>query len=326
MAVQQQTVASGSKAASKNEFRRALGQFPTGVTVITTIDEQNNPMGMTASSFNSVSQDPPLILWSIDKSALSAPMFLQADYFTVNILSKDQIDIANNFAHRSTDKFAGIAFTEGSFGCPVLEDCTACLECKKWSVYEGGDHFIIVGEVLEYQYRANATPLVFSQSSYALPVQNISNTQRPIGESNGGFLENYLLYQLWSVYMHYSSNLYQLLLDECHVAPEEWRVLTLLLDSQALSVRKIAEQTSQPLNDCRSTLARMQANDHLVVDDKDLAQITEAGITLAKHLMTTANQHEASIISSLTENRGAELKQDLKTMLTTLRRKPVASE
>lgn len=307
----------------KGNFRRALGQFPTGVTVITAIDDQNRPVGVTASSFNSVSQNPPLILWSVDKNALSAEVFSQAEHFAVNILGKHQIDIANNFARSSKDKFANIPYSNGKNDCPILEDLAACLECRTWSIYEGGDHLIIVGEVMHYRYRDYVVPLIFAQSSYAIPAQNMSdilrNTAHNTEGSSNGFLNNYLLYQLWAVHSLYASDLYQLLLEECGVIPEEWRVLTLLLDNNGLTIKDLAEAISQPPDDCLSTLVRMQANDYLTLHDEGLVRMTEAGLGLAKRLVHTAEQHEAKITSALAEGRREQLAQDLKEVLTILK-------
>lgn len=307
----------------KGNFRRALGQFPTGVTVITAIDDQNRPVGVTASSFNSVSQNPPLILWSVDKSAFSAEIFSQAEHFAVNILGKHQIDIANNFARTGKNKFANIPYSKGRNDCPILEDLAAYLECRTWSIYEGGDHLIIVGEVMQYCSSDYVVPLVFAQSSYAMPVQNISdmlsNKAHNAEDSSNGFLNNYLLYQLWAVHSLYASDLYQLLLEECGVIPEEWRVLTLLLDNNGLTIQDLAEATSQPPDDCLGTLVRMQANDYLTLNDEGLIWMTATGLTLAKRLVYTAEQHEIRMTSALAEGRREKLKRDLKEVLTLLR-------
>lgn len=320
MAEQKKPDTETAKAAAKSDFRRTLGQFPTGVTVITTRDDQNRPVGMTASSFNSVSQEPPLILWSIDKSALSAKIFSQAKHFAVNILGKHQIDTANHFARRGVDKFADISLTEGRDGCPILKDVAACLECKTWSVYEGGDHLIIVGEVLDFHCHDHVVPLVFAQSSYAVPVQNSTETHPDTTQtSEHGVLEHNLLYQFWSIYGLYSSDLYKLLLEQCGVLPDEWRVLTILLDRNGVGVQTIAKMVSKPLDDCRNTLTKMQANGHLIVSDEDLVQITSQGTELAKRLVLAANQHEAKVTGALTDDRKIQLKQDLKAVLTKLR-------
>lgn len=149
------------------DFRRALGQFPTGVGIVTTLDAQGAPVGMTISSFNSVSVTPPLVLWSIDRSALSADLFRTTDHFAVNILAADQTALSNRFASRGEDKFQDVPWTAGQGGSPVLPDVAALFECRNWAQYDGGDHWIIVGEVLRYSYDAAKPPLVFGQGGYA---------------------------------------------------------------------------------------------------------------------------------------------------------------
>lgn len=150
------------------DFRRALAQFPTGVTVVTTVDGDGRPVGVTASSFNSVSMDPPLVLWSIDKSALSARVFRDATHFAVNVLAENQVELSNRFASRGEDKFGAVAWSPGTGGCPVIGDLAAKFECRTWNVYEGGDHFIIVGEVLSYSYENAHAPLVYARGGYAV--------------------------------------------------------------------------------------------------------------------------------------------------------------
>lgn len=150
-----------------SNFRQALGQFPTGVTVITTKDEQGKPVGVTASSFNSVSLDPALVLWSVAKEGLSSQIMQNAKHFAVNVLSSDQADVSNNFASSSSDKFEGVSYSEDTNGSPLLENCAAQFECDTWNVYEGGDHLIIVGQVKEFRQNPALSPLVFCAGAYA---------------------------------------------------------------------------------------------------------------------------------------------------------------
>ena len=156
-------------AIDSGEFRQALGKFPTGVTIITTQTAEGKPAGMTASSFNSVSLNPPLILWSVDKQSESAALMTGAEYFAVNVLSESQMALSNQFASPLEDRFAGVDFSTGQFGSPLLAGSAAQLECKTWQVYDGGDHHIIVGEVLNFSTQATAEgSLVFAGGSYAI--------------------------------------------------------------------------------------------------------------------------------------------------------------
>lgn len=148
------------------ELRRVLGAYPTGVTVITTRDADGKPVGMTANSFASVSLEPALILWSVRRSALGFEVYRDAEYFAVNILSENQADVSNLFARTSANKFDGITISDGAGGAPLIAGTAAQLECRTWNSCDGGDHLIIIGEVLSFR-RENAEPLVFAGGRYA---------------------------------------------------------------------------------------------------------------------------------------------------------------
>lgn len=156
---------SAPEAVPEMELRQVLGAYPTGVTVITTRDESADPVGMTANSFSSVSLDPPLILWSVRRSAMGFQVYEKAKYFGVNILSKDQTHISNLFARPGADKFASVETMDGAGGVPLIAGATAQLQCRTWNKYDGGDHLIILGEVLAFQ-RQGGVPLVFANGRY----------------------------------------------------------------------------------------------------------------------------------------------------------------
>jgi len=147
------------------ELRQALGDFVTGVTVVTTVDAQGRFHGLTANSFSSVSLDPPLVLWSQATKAPSHPVFCGAERFAINILAEDQIELSNRFATSSRDKFAGLEVDISTDGLPLLRGCRAWLECTVASRLPGGDHTIHVGEVRTIR-RATRKPLVFGGGQY----------------------------------------------------------------------------------------------------------------------------------------------------------------
>ena len=147
------------------DYRRALSAFATGVAVVTTVDEDGGPVGMTISSFNSVSLDPPLVLWSIDKAAMSYEQFMQAEYFAVNVLAMHQKDLSSRFAQTGGEKFEGLECGKGVGGVPTLPEYAACFECSTEHRYEGGDHTIIVGRVLELEDR-ESDPLIFYRGRF----------------------------------------------------------------------------------------------------------------------------------------------------------------
>ena len=148
------------------EFRRALGMFATGVTIVTARDATGVRVGLTANSFNSVSLAPPLVLWSLSQRAASMPAFAAGSHYAINILAADQRALAERFASKVPDRFAGVAFREGSAGAPILEGAAAVFECFNRSRYEEGDHVIFVGEVERCEHRDGAQPLIFHGGRY----------------------------------------------------------------------------------------------------------------------------------------------------------------
>ena len=143
------------------EFRKALGMFATGVTIVTARSAQGELVGLTANSFNSVSMTPPLVLWSLARAAGSMAAFSTGSHYAINILSAEQQDLARQFAARGNNRFAGVAFVPGAGGAPLLEGAVATFECFNRSRYEEGDHVIFVGEVERCTHREGASPLLF---------------------------------------------------------------------------------------------------------------------------------------------------------------------
>ncbi len=147
------------------EYRRALGCFATGVAVVTTVDKDGERAGITVSSFNTVSLDPPLVLWSIAQDSLSYEIFAAAEYFAVNVLARHQQSICDRFAASGLDKFDGLDCSEGIEGVPLLPDFSAAFECRTEHRYDGGDHQIVVGRVLRFEDR-KTDPLIFYRGHF----------------------------------------------------------------------------------------------------------------------------------------------------------------
>jgi flavin reductase (DIM6/NTAB) family NADH-FMN oxidoreductase RutF len=148
------------------QFRAALGMFATGVTIVTARDAAGAPIGLTANSFNSVSLDPPLVLWSLARAAGSMPHFSRGSHYAINSLAADQRELAERFSRREPDRFSGVAFHQGHAGAPLLDGAAAVFECFNRSRYAEGDHVIFVGEVEHCQRREGAQPLIFHGGRY----------------------------------------------------------------------------------------------------------------------------------------------------------------
>ncbi|MGZ5891986.1 MAG: flavin reductase family protein [Caldimonas sp.] len=149
-----------------DDFRAALAMFATGVTIVTALDASGAPIGLTANSFNSVSIDPPLVLWSLSRQAGSMPAFSRGSHYAINILAAGQHALAERFASRGLDRFEGVAFRPGASGAPLLDGAAAVFECFNRSRYEEGDHVIFVGEVERCARRIGAQPLIFHGGRY----------------------------------------------------------------------------------------------------------------------------------------------------------------
>ena len=146
---------------SAKEFRTSLAMFATGVTIVTARAPDGSLVGLTANSFNSVSLNPPLVLWSLSQAAGSMAALSSGSHYAINILAADQKTLAERFASKREDRWKDVAFTEGASGSPLLEGAAATFECFNRSRYEEGDHVIFVGEVERCSHRVGAAPLLF---------------------------------------------------------------------------------------------------------------------------------------------------------------------
>jgi 3-hydroxy-9,10-secoandrosta-1,3,5(10)-triene-9,17-dione monooxygenase reductase component len=177
-------------AIDKKEFRSALGAFATGVTIVTTCHEGVD-VGLTANSFNSVSLDPPMVLWSLGKTSLSLTHFAAATHFAVHVLSVDQEPLSARFATRGADKFGSVAFHRGHHDLPLLTGCVARFQCRKLFEYEGGDHVIFVGEVIAFDH-ASKQPLLFHGGRYTVAAvrkeAELTKANEDASEDNLGYL------------------------------------------------------------------------------------------------------------------------------------------
>jgi len=148
-------------------LRHALGQFTTGVTIVTTAGPNDEPIGVTANSFNSVSLDPPMVLWSLATSALSRGAFEAAGHFCVHVLAASQEELSQRFAARGKNKFGELQWVRGAGSVPMLEEYVARFQCRMTNQYPVGDHIVFVGEVLHFD-KSDKRPLVFHGGRYAL--------------------------------------------------------------------------------------------------------------------------------------------------------------
>ena len=146
-------------------LRAALGRFATGVTIITCRAADGTPVGLTANSFNALSLQPPLVLWSLRDVSPNLQAFMSASHFAVNVLAESQVDLSRRFASRLPEKFAEGQWAEGLGGSPVLAGCAAVFQCQLSTHQSAGDHVLFIGQVLAASESA-VTPLVFQSGHY----------------------------------------------------------------------------------------------------------------------------------------------------------------
>jgi len=154
---------------SRDDFRNILGNFATGVTIVTT-RVGDSTHGMTANAFSSLSLDPPLVLVCVDKTANSHELIAEAGFYAVNILSRGQQDISDEFARKAegrTHSIDHLAHRFGVTGAPLLEGCLAYLDCRVTDAYEGGDHTIYVARVEDGAITLEGDPLIFFRARYS---------------------------------------------------------------------------------------------------------------------------------------------------------------
>ncbi len=160
------------------DLRQAFGRFVTGVTVITTRAPDGARIGVTANSFNTVSLEPPIVLWSLSITSPSLELFRAAGHFAVNVLTLDQLDLSWRFSRPAEDKFAGVEFSDGLGGVPVLAGCAATIECAVLNEHVVGDHVLFLGQVERYAYEHTA-PLLFFNGKYIQGVDLVAASVAP---------------------------------------------------------------------------------------------------------------------------------------------------
>ncbi len=300
-------------------YRRALGNFATGVTVVTAARPDGNGfVGITANSFNSVSLDPPLVLWSLDRRALSLPFFERAGYFVVNVLAADQVALSNRFAGRGQgDKFRDVSFRAGAGGAPVLSGCAASFQCRTCFTHEGGDHVIFMGEVLDFADHGRPG-LVYHRGAYAVSERHPVTDAGSAPRVGAGFLDRHLGRLLALALASFQSRLDPILM-RAGIDRARWQALCVLHDHAAgLSAEEVAIAGLLPAGagtDWLEPLARAGLLD--VVHQEggvDLCRLTARGREFISPLLHAAGACEADALGSLSAADACRLKDLLQSL------------
>ncbi len=307
----------GNTSFTQRDFRDALSTFATGVTIVTAKGLDGEPVGMTASSFNSVSADPPLILWSVTKAALSAESFRQSASFAVHVLSTDQIDTASLFAKSGADKFSGCEYALDDNGVPLIAGCATRFDCSTWAVYEGGDHWIIVGQVNAID-RAKKEGLVFGGGAFAIaaPLTTPSDNTAPL-EDTGSAIESMLFYHLSRAYHQMGHRFHEAVRDK-GLTLAEWRILANLhggaiIDTGELSARTFLDR--QSLGDVLSSLETEGLCMLETIKGVPAAKGTPAGTKRVDELFKLSREIEESVLVDASADQREELMSRLKSIV-----------
>ena len=316
------TPATFNPALDPKAFRAALGAFATGVTVITTQGRNGQPIGLTANSFNSVSLDPPMVLWSLAKKAYSLGDFQQASHWAVHVLAADQEAISNQFARAGEDKFAGVTLDPSEHQVPLLQGCSARFECVATHQYDGGDHIIFVGTVTRFQHQATP-PLVFHAGKYALATLKGDAFNTPAAteaEDAQGFRGDMLGYLLGRARRHFLDGM-RPHLEPRRLTDYEWRVLTMVLSRQTVTAELIGVLNKDvDLVHIRHTLKNLQHKGWLRTTGPDVEEpisyvFTEKGLMDSVHLLDIAKTNENRLMELMGPVDGALLKSLLRKFI-----------
>lgn len=296
------------------QFRRALGNFATGVTIVTAQNAQGEKVGVTANSFNSVSLDPPLILWSIDKKSSSFSVFEEATHFAVNILSGTQIELSNKFSRRNIDKFADTNFQLGAGRAPILENCSAVFECQRYQVIEGGDHWIIIGKVVRFHDHGRS-PLLYHQGAYSavLPHPSLNmKSETAEGVFPGRLYDNmyYLLTQAVRAYQ----NDYQPKQLASGFRTSEARLLLVLESKTASSKCDLQREVAMPIREIEEA-TKILSEKGLLIDNGQHYELTEQGNACAHMLYKIAESHQEEVFAKYTVDERKLFKNMLKDLI-----------
>lgn len=284
-------------------FRRALGNFATGVTVITAQDSAGHRVGVTANSFNSVSLDPALILWSIDKRSRSQEVFLNASHFTVNILSVDQIDVSNNFARPTEDKFATMTYTTGAGGSAVLENCAAHFECELYQTIDAGDHIILIGKVIHFSDNGKA-PLLYHQGAYSavLPHPSLKvseNIAKYRAQQSGVDLYDNMHYLLTQAVRAYQNEYYPKQLA-VGLSVSEARLIMVLYGKHGSTKEEMLKEVSMPMREINVAIEALKGKGLIECHEQRLS-LTATGEKTAQELCNIAVSHQQAVFEQYSE-------------------------
>ncbi|MEH6831188.1 MAG: flavin reductase family protein [Sulfitobacter sp.] len=285
-------------------FRRALGNFATGVTIITAVGADGEKVGVTASSFNSLSMDPPLILWSSIKTSPSCKIFETARHFAVNILASDQMDMSNHFARQQEDKFAGIDWEPGVGGAPLFDNCAGRFQCESYDKIDGGDHWIFIGKVVAFD-DFGRSPLCFHQGSYSMVFSHPGAGKKPMADPakfpHADRMGNHKFFLMIRAIQGYQDR-YQPKLQTLDLNLIEARALLVMNDTFPLDADQLLVHLNAPMVEVQEALLNLAKND-MISESGDGYILTQVGAQKADQCWDIAEAHAKEAFSDFSEEQ-----------------------
>lgn len=284
-------------------FRRCMGHFATGIAIITTHHE-GKYAGSTVNSVASVSLDPPLVLWSLGRTSRSFELFQICAGFTINILSKEQMDLSRHFSSSTIDKFAGVSTTPGWGGVPAIDGAIAHIECRNEATHDGGDHVIMVGRAVNVR-TFSGEPLIFDRGRYSVPMDHPGVRARPEVPRHETprdmSQKRSLISQIFKAHHQLSQRF------DAHRAAEGThlsvtRMMDVLDGTPGMTLPELLEATFLGMRDAEDALAEMQMKG-LIAMTGDTYRLTESGQALRSVIGARWLQFEAAELSKLTKEQ-----------------------
>ena len=305
----------GDPTADARAFRRALGQFATGVTVVTTSAE-DQLVGMVVNSFSAVSLDPPLVLWSIRKESKSGPAFLQNGHFGISILAEDQMEMSGLFGRPQPDQFSQVQWTAGGRGAPLMAGAIAHLECVNEAVLDGGDHHILVGRVERFA-RFDGAPLLFAQGQYGVAESHPALAESPSlpAAPSRDLSEDMLFLSLLKATDQHMSALFQDYRHEVGVTPATGRVLN-RLSVGSCTQETLEQDTFLGENTVEEALSDLLSNGQVSRAAGETWALTDRGRQVQSELRRSAAQFTAQQLHGIPDKDVAAAERVLGTLLS----------
>lgn len=301
------------------QFRRALGNFACGVTIVTACDAAGRKVGVTANSFNSVSLDPPLILWSLDKRSSAWEVFQQADHFAVNILASNQFELSNHFARPQEDKFADIEHLTGVGGVPIFQGCAGNFQCSTYQHIDAGDHWLIIGQVEQFE-DFSQPPLVYHQGSYAMVLPHPRGRKPEVTEHNesADLLHTKLGDNLFYLMIQAVSASHPRFVQQhlkLGMRNSESRLLLVLDSAPNASAAELQQAVAIPARELADAMQNLQVKGYLDIKGNQ-RWVTSAGHAKLQELWDMLHKAQDEIFAELSEGELEVFRKALKLVVS----------